>query len=233
MLKSQGWGFRPGSVSILRVWARECHNLEGLGQDVPQGWGLWPRSTSRLRIRAWVCPKIECLDHTSETCIRTGCQNLLARIPLIETLYNFDIFRICASSLTGNTSNNDIFICNYSPQPFRSDNPALLRNEGGCFYCKKKRPIKKLTDLEILDKTIVAEIKIKQKKFFFVPSYRHPNQTLDEVNLYMQNLENIYEIINKENHAATIICGDYNATSTLVWIKVMSLSQTFSREQIY
>ena len=32
----------------------------------------------------------------------------------------------------------------------------------------------------------------------------------------MQNLENIYEIINKENHAATIICGDYNAT-TLVW----------------
>ena len=63
----------------------------------------------------------------------------------------------------------------------------------------------------------MREIKIKRKKFFFVRSYRHPNQTLDEVNLYMQNLENIYEIINKENHAASIICGDYNTTSTLVW----------------
>ena len=164
---------------------------------------------------ARVCLKIECLDRTSETCIRTGCQNLLARIPLIETLYNFGIFGICASSLTGNTSNDDIFFCNFSPQPFRSDKPALLRNEG--VFTVKKWPIKKLSDLEILDKTIVAEIKIKRKKCFFVPSYRHPNQTLDEVNLYMQNLENVYEIINKENHAATIICGDYNATSTLVW----------------
>ena len=103
----------------------------------------------------------------------------------------------------------------FSPQPFRSDKPALLRNEG--VFTVKKWPIKKLTDLEILDKTIIAEIKIKRKKFFFVLSYRHPNQTLDEVNLYMQNLENIYEIINKENHAASIICGNYNATSTLVW----------------
>ena len=120
----------PGSASNLRICARECLKFEDLCQGVPQFRGFGRRSASRLRITARVCLKIECLDRISETCIRTCCQNLLARIPLIETHYNFGIFGICASSLTGNTSNNDIFICNFSPQPFRSDKPALLRNEG-------------------------------------------------------------------------------------------------------
>ena len=48
-------------------------------------------------------------------------------------------------------------------------------------------------------------------------SYNHPNQTLEEVNLYMHKLEHIYENIKKENPVVTIICGDYNARSTLFW----------------
>ena len=48
-------------------------------------------------------------------------------------------------------------------------------------------------------------------------SYRHPNQTLEEVNRYMHKLKHIYESIKKENPAVTIICGNYNARSTLFW----------------
>ena len=110
-----------------------------------------------------------------------------ARIPLIETLqatYNFDIFGICESSLTGNISNDDIFISGFSPQPFRSDKPALLRNGGVCLYYKENLPIKERGDIERLDETIVAEIKVKRKKIFFLLSYPHPNQTLEEVSLY-------------------------------------------------
>ena len=63
-----------------------------------------------------------------------------ARIPLIKTLqatYNFDIFGICESSLTGNISNDDIFISGFSPQTFRSDKPALSRNGVFVYIIKK------------------------------------------------------------------------------------------------
>ena len=92
-----------------------------------------------------------------------------------------------------------------------------MRNGGVCLYYKENLPIKERGDLEILDETIVAEIKVKRKKIFFVLYYRHPNQTLEEVNLTMHKLEHIYESIKKENPAVTIICGDYNARSTLFW----------------
>ena len=55
-----------------------------------------------------------------------------ARIPLIETLqatYDFDMFGVCESMLTGNISNEDILINGFSPNPFRSDN-ANIRNGG-------------------------------------------------------------------------------------------------------
>ena len=80
-----------------------------------------------------------------------------ARIPFIETLQatcNFDIFGICGSSLTGNISNDnifgicessltgnisndDIFISGFSPQPSRSDKPALLRMGVFVYIIKK------------------------------------------------------------------------------------------------
>ena len=166
--------------------------------------GPYNTKSSNLSIDVWNLDSIPASDY--------------ARIPLIETLqatYNFDIFGICESSLTGNISNDDIFISGFSPQPFRSDKPALLRNGGVCLYYKENLPIKERGDLEILDETIVAEIKVKPKNIFFVLSYCHPNQTLEEVNLCMHKLEHIYESIKKENPAVTIICGDYNAT--LFW----------------
>ena len=96
--------------------------------------------------------------------------------------------------LTSNTSNNNIFICSF---PLKQDLISLLFWEMRVFFTVKKWPIKKLTELEILGKIIVAEIKIKRKKIFFVPSYRHPNQTLDEVNL-MQNLETFMKLLTKK-----------------------------------
>ena len=75
---------------------------------------------------------------------------------------------------------------------------VLLRNGGVCLYNRENLPIKERSGLEILDETIIAEIKIKRKKIFFVFSYRHPNQTL-----YMQNLEHISDITNWEGRIFT------------------------------
>ena len=65
-------------------------------------------------------------------------------------------------------------------------------------------PIKERRDLEIIPETIVAEIKLIREKIFLVLSYCHP-------------LENIYESIRKENSYVSILCGDFNAKSPLLW----------------
>ena len=73
-----------------------------------------------------------------------------------------------------------------------------------------------------LPETIVAEMKLKnkekkRKKIFFVLSYCHPNFPSTEFDEYVKSFEPVYECINKENPAVTIITGDFNARSPLFW----------------
>ena len=143
-----------------------------------------------------------------------------ARIPLIETFqatYNFDIFGVCESLLNEDIVNDDIVISGFSPEPFRADKPANIRNGGVCLYFKENLPIKERCDLETLPETIVAEIKLNRKKIFFVLSYCHPNLSSADFDEYVKSLEYIYECINKENPALTIISGDFNSRSPLFW----------------
>ena len=143
-----------------------------------------------------------------------------ARIPLIEALqatYNFDLFGACESSLSPDISNEDIYIGGFSAEPFRSDKPANTRNGGVCLYYKENLPIKRRVDLELLNETIVAEIKLNREKCFFVLSYRHPNQLREEIEDYIKSLENIYDRIRNESPTVTIITGDFNARSPVFW----------------
>ena len=52
---------------------------------------------------------------------------------------------------------------------------------------------------------------------FFVLSYRHPNQTLDDLENYMVAISDIYEQINAEKPIAIVLTGDVNARSPLFW----------------
>ena len=143
-----------------------------------------------------------------------------AIIPLIDTLqatYDFDMFGVCESMLTGNISNEDILINGFSPDPFRSDKAPNIKNGGVCLYFKESLPIKNRCDLAILPETNVAEIKFNKNKIFIVLSYCHPNIPNNEFAEYMCLLENIYEFIRKENPTVFILCGDFNAKSPLFW----------------
>ena len=143
-----------------------------------------------------------------------------ARIPLIESFQaeqKLDFFGICETSLTGNISNEDIFIEGFSPDPIRADKTDGTRNGGVCLYFRENLPIKPRPDLVNIPETIVAEIKLNRKKIFLVLSYRHPNTPIDEFKDYVKSLENIYENINRENPSMTVICGDFNARSPLFW----------------
>ena len=142
------------------------------------------------------------------------------RIPLIESLqatYDFDMFGVCESMLTENIPNDDIFINDSSPGPYRSHKDYDIRNGDVCLYFKESLPIKERCDLEILPETIAAGIKLRKKKVFIVLSYPHPNMSNDEFVEYMRLLENIQESIRKENPTISILCGDFNARSTLFW----------------
>ena len=143
-----------------------------------------------------------------------------ARVPLIESFqstYDFDVFGVCESMLTDKVSNEDIFIDGFSPDPFRADKAANIRNGGVCLYFKECLPIKQRRDLQKLPETIVAEVMLKRKKIFFVLSYRHPNMSVDEVDVYMGHLEKIHESIQKEKPHVSIFTGDFNSRSPVFW----------------
>lgn len=102
--------------------------------------------------------------------------SLLARdgskISIIEGLdacHNFDMFGICESYLTDKIPENDLKISGFSPLPFRADSKEVLtRTRGGvCLYFKEHLPIVERTELALTDETVVAEIKLKNKKSIF------------------------------------------------------------------
>ena len=143
-----------------------------------------------------------------------------ARIPLLESLqaeHSFDIFGVCESALNSGIPNDSILVEGFSPDPFRADKADGTRNGGVCLYYREDLPIKSRNDLAIIPETVVAEIKLNRKKIFFVLSYRHPNIPMAEFKNYVNSLETILEMANKENPSAIILSGDFNARSPLFW----------------
>ena len=144
-----------------------------------------------------------------------------SRIPVIESLqsvHDFDLFGICESSLHEHISKDDLFIHGFSPDPYRADRPLNTHNGGVCLYFKENVPSKRRKDLEFINETIVVEILQKNnKKLFFVLSYRHPNRSLDDTNLYFSCLNRIIENISNENPVGIILSGDFNTRSSYFW----------------
>ena len=85
---------------------------------------------------------------------------------------------MCESSLRPDIPNEDICIGGFSPEPFRSDKPINTRNGGVCLYYKENLPIKRRVDVELLNETIAAEIKINREKFLctILPSSESVNE---------------------------------------------------------
>ena len=65
---------------------------------------------------------------------------------------------------------------------------------------------------------IVAKIKLKRKKIFFILSYRSPSKnSAAEEDDYCKNMQLLLDAINRENPYAIILTGDFNARSPLFW----------------
>ena len=137
----------------------------------------------------------------------------------LQTVHNFDLLAICESSLSTQIPNDKIFIHGFSPDPFMADKPLHAHNGGVCLYYKDHISLKRRTDLERLEETIIVEISQKNnKKLLFIVSYRHPNQSLDQTESYFSSLNDIIENIDKEKPKAIVLTEDFNVRSSLFWV---------------
>ena len=146
-----------------------------------------------------------------------------SKITLIEALQateNFDLLGISESFLNDKTVKNDLDIHGFYKNPIRADCPQANNHpQGGvCLYYRENLPLKHRKDLQLIDETIVCEIKLdRTKKLFFILSYRSPSQDNAQTRNYFKNLDKIITEIKKENPATIVLTGDLNARSPLLW----------------
>ena len=145
------------------------------------------------------------------------------KIALIEAqqmVDNFDIFACSETFFNSKTKNDDIVIHGFFHEPFRADaaDSDNFPKGGVVLYYKDHLPIKQRKDLEILPETVVAEINLdRNKKLFFIVTYRSPSQDRESTRAYFKNLKNLLIKIKTYNPASIVLTGDMNARSPLLW----------------
>ena len=128
-----------------------------------------------------------------------------------NTVYNYDV---SDSQLWSSVENTEIHIEGFSHEVFRKDHPDDKCKGGVCLYYKENLPI---TNLEIIEETIVCKINVRRKKAYFVVVYRSPSQTDDEFDLFIDKLELTIENIQAKKPDCIIITGDFNCKSQKWW----------------
>ena len=101
------------------------------------------------------------------------------KISLIEaynSIHRFDVIALSKSMVNSSISNEDIFIEGFSKEIYRNDHLSNTKKGGVCLYFREGLPIKRRTDLELVQEMIVTEITIARKKIFFITVYRSPSQ---------------------------------------------------------
>ena len=81
---------------------------------------------------------------------------------------HFDLLALSETFLDTSFKEETLFIQGFSKEIWRSDHLRDTKQGGVSLYFKEDVPIKRRTDLEIMEGKIVAEISIKRKKIIFV-----------------------------------------------------------------
>ena len=109
---------------------------------------------------------------------------------------HFDLLALSETFLDTSVEEEKFFVQGFSKEILRSDYPRDTKQGGVWLYFKEDLPIKRRTDLEIMDKTIVAEISVKRKKIIFVVTYRSPSQNAEDFHLFLDKLQLTLDHIN-------------------------------------
>jgi len=142
-------------------------------------------------------------------------------IESLQAVHNFDIVGLCETYLTEKTLDDELEIDGFSSIPKRADcklsTPHSRPRGGVCLYFKESLPVKRRSDLELIDETICVEISLNRTKVLFLLSYRSPSQTPNEFQSYMHKLQTTFLKASSENPSIIVLAGDFNARSPLLW----------------
>ena len=120
------------------------------------------------------------------------CARSAIKIPLIEaynSVHYFDMITISESMLDQSISDDSIFIEGFSREIYCSDHPSNSKTGGVCAYFREGLPIKRRSDLELLQELIFTELTLSRKKIFLITLYRCPSQTSEQYEDFIDRLQ--------------------------------------------
>ena len=130
-------------------------------------------------------------------CARDGVKKQL--IEVYDAIHKYDIIAVSESMLDSTIKNDNIFIAGFNKDIYRSDHPSNTKLGGVCLYYRDELPIKRRTDLELLQEMIVSEISLSQKKIILATLYRSPSQDSEQFESFIDNLQLFFTNLRNEN----------------------------------
>ena len=103
------------------------------------------------------------------------------RVSLIEaynSIYNYDLIGIAETHLNDTIDQERLFLRGY--QFIKCNHPLNTKRGGVGLYVKDSLPKKERPDIATLPESIVCELHLDRKKYFFVVVYRSPSQDQQE-----------------------------------------------------
>ena len=140
------------------------------------------------------------------------------RVSLIEaynSINNYDLIGITETHLDDAINQERISVNGYDF--IKCNNPLNIKRGGVALYIKNSIPKRERSDMATLPESIVCELSLDRKKYFFVVLYRSPSQNHQEFSDFMNNFELMVSKMSAEDPYAVIITGDFNCRSPQWW----------------
>ena len=104
------------------------------------------------------------------------------------TVHEFDVICLSETYLDSSILHDDVNLQISGYNLYREDHPLNVKLGGVCIYYKISLPLK-IKNIHYLQECINFEIKIKDKLCNFISLYRSPNQSQDDFESFINNLE--------------------------------------------
>ena len=163
--------------------------------------------------------------------VRDSIKTLL--IEAQNSVMHFDLLALSETFLDTSVEEEKLFIQGFSKEIWQSDHPRDTKQGVVCLYFKEDLPIKRRTDLEIMDETIVAEISVKHKKIIFVVTYRSPSQKVEDFHLFLlDKLQLTLDYVKDIKPYSIILTSDFNCRSSHWWAEDTELQEGTALDEL-
>ena len=130
------------------------------------------------------------------------------------TVHGFEVICLSETYLDSSILHDDDNLQISGYNLYNEDHPLNVKRGGVCIYYKISLPLK-IKNIHYLQECINFEINIKDKLCNFISLYRSPNQSQDDFESFINDLEHNLDSVMVNNTFLTVILGDFNAKLSL------------------